>query len=181
VYGTTAVFGMADMGTLPGLGTGAGISAGIAWRRLRVEILGVSEPFHSTGVAEVPNAGVRARALRAGGHACVPFLDAPIEVGPCAGLGLVAITAQAFGVTHPGEANRMWGEVTLGGGLRWRFMPHIGLALDGDAQIALYRHHLAIPPLGDVFVVPSLTGRVTMGLFALWPLHVRGCMQDPLG
>ena len=165
VFGSVAVFGAVDIGTLPTVGAETGIALGLVVRRLQLDLVGIAEPFHAAPLAAVPDGGVRARLLRGGGRACVSLLDGAFDVSPCIGAELVSMKVRAYGVTKPEEADGAWGEAVVGAGVGWTITYGMGLRADGAAQIPMYRHHLAIPPLGVVHTIPGVTSRVTVGLF----------------
>jgi hypothetical protein len=164
MFGSAAIFGIADFGTVPTTGLGAGLSVGLVVRRLRVEALVAGEPSHSSNLTSTPGIGARFRGLRAGIRMCVALLTGELEVSPCVGGEAVWMSAQGFGITKPDENATRWEEVTPGAWFRWAFFHDLALRLEAALQIPLRPGQFTIAPLGVVHVVPPVTGRTVIGI-----------------
>jgi hypothetical protein len=165
VFATVSTFASADIATVPPVGVGAGVALGVAVKRLRVELVGSAEPFrsfHPAGAAS--DVSLRVRVARAGARACFALLDSVVEIAPCAGGEGVSMIARGYGITKPGEDNDLWAEVVVGARAEWRAFANFSLVLEGAAQVPLYHQEILIRPLGTVYVVPGLTGRMAAGV-----------------
>jgi hypothetical protein len=168
LFGTVEVLGGMDVGTMPSVGAGAGIGLGAVWSAWRMEMLGLAQPYETVSVSSVPGVGARFRIARSGPRGCYALFDGPIALRPCAGAELVWMRANGTGLGRPAQNETMWGEVVAGVGVRWAFLPHMGLSLDAAAQIPIRRRDVVIAQIGVVHTVPALTTRATIALDTLF-------------
>src|SRR5262249_34893938 len=148
-----------ELGTIPTLGLGAGLSAGVLHGRLRGELLAIGEASRSVPLTDKPGVGARVGSFRAGARGCFAALEGTLEIAPCLGMEIAWLNGRGYGIATPAEGSTKWVEVVGGALLRWALTPAIGLRAEAIAQIPLRRQDLVIAPYGTVHTVPSLTGR----------------------
>lgn len=157
--------GTASVGLLPGLSAGVGVSAGIAYRRLRVE-LGLDHLFgtqlHS---ADRPTAGGTLElqwALMLDG--CFTVLPAAVEIQACLGGGYGQLAGTGNGVTEPLSAKAHHAELHGGVGFGVHVIGPMWLRLDALAAYSVTQPRFIIEGVGELYRVPPVSGRGGLGI-----------------
>jgi hypothetical protein len=103
-----------DVGALPAVTAGAGLSGAVLLRRVRVELEGTAWLPERVTASARPSAGGHLAFLSASVSCGPRFFVGDVELGPRVGLELGWMHATGFGVVQPGEASALW-RATLGG------------------------------------------------------------------
>jgi hypothetical protein len=164
VFGEVAAFGSADIGTVPSVGFGGGISVGLGVGRWHVDALAMGEPTRDAGITRGDGIGARLSAARFGYRACFAVLEGRFEVRPCVGEEVVTVSARGTGVRNPDENSTKWGEVAGGAIARWEFAAPVGIRVEGMGIAPLLRRKFLVAPVGVVHTVPALTSRFSVGV-----------------
>lgn len=151
--------------SLPSAFTSAGV--GVRHRRFSVEIAGAVYQPRDVALADRPQVGAELELFTGellGCFAALPFQLGAVEL--CPGLRLEALSATAYGVTHPDQAR-----VLLGSGLaavrgRLRATSWLSANLDAGVAVRPFQPKFVLVGVGDVFETPvfSPLGRIGLAL-----------------
>jgi hypothetical protein len=154
----------ASLGALPGLGLGLGGRAGLLFGHLGVDLSASYWPNRAATVAARPAAGGEFRLVTGDARACYAFPIQRLELGPCVGLSLGRMSADGFGVRHPGSGSALWIAPLIGATAALSLLPRLALRLDLAALAPLERPPFVLDSVGDVFGASRGVGRASQGV-----------------
>ncbi|HEY8079523.1 MAG TPA: hypothetical protein VIF62_35575 [Labilithrix sp.] len=160
---TIAASGLADAGGYGGVAGGAELAAGIAHRRLALEIAGAWIAPRRATVDGRSSEGASAWIGDVSARGCVMLVTGAVEAGPCGGVGVEWIVANGFGAadSHQGVAT----VVAPAAGLRVRVPLGATFALRAalEANVPLARPSFVIDNTGTVEKLGAVSGRAAIG------------------
>jgi hypothetical protein len=160
---------IADTGTLPATGLGAGVGITLGWPRLQLRAVGTLLPEREGSVnAAAPDSPGASIGLLAGSAlGCVPVtsLASALSVAACAGWELGQLSGSGTHVATPYHQSAFWSAARLDLGARWALLPSaLSLELLLTAVAPFTRDEFILKDLGSVYRPASLLGRLGLGL-----------------
>ena len=119
---------------------------------------------------ETPSAAV----LVAGGEArvCPSFRRVSIELFGCAGIQAGLHRARGLSVDRSEVARQLSVDALVGTGLSWWVAPRVGLWLEPDMVVGLYRPRFVVDGVDGSLTAAAVSARVTLGVaIRLWEAH----------
>ncbi len=162
---TLGLSAMVDLRTLPSTGYGAGLAMGILTGPLGLELTGSYLPKRDVALSPDPGVGAAFRKWNVGLRGCGSAkVGGPVEIGGCAGGEYTILNGDSFGVANPKSDDVRWIELVFGPTVRALLGRYVAIRLDGSLGVPLQRQNIAIAPYGVVHTLPSVTGRVGLGV-----------------
>lgn len=156
-----------ELGAVPAITGALGLTAGLLWRRARLELQGTwLAPRTEVHGANSVQVSVLAVAL----HGCARPGRGPLEFPLCGGLEAGPARGQGSG---PGArtATSLWLAAVASAGLAWHLHPRLALALTAQMAVPMVYPHFEIrgPDTTEpvpLFTPAPVTGRLLVGLEA---------------
>ena len=121
-------------------------------------------PHRTATLAARPTTGGELRLVAGDARACYAFPIQRLELGPCAGLELGRMSADGFGVRHPGSGSALWIAPLIGATAALSLLPRLALRLDLAALAPVERPPFVLESVGDVFGASRVVGRASLGV-----------------
>ncbi len=137
-YGVRPEF-VADWGSLPRLGPGAGLTLSLTWKLLRAELVGGYWPSQRATRSDLQKQGAWVDLGTAGGRMCVAPMATSVTFPVCAGIEVGAVRSRGIGTTLQGPRYATWVAATGGPTLIWSFIPRLALAIGLDVVVPITR------------------------------------------
>lgn len=112
---------IADTGTLPSLGLGAGIGIELSWPSIELRALGTLLPAREATLDAAGSPGVSIGLMAGGAMACVPLRDAASlpAIAACAGWELGLLSGNGTHVSSPYQRRALWSAARFDVAARW--------------------------------------------------------------
>ena len=152
-----------NAGVLPAIAPGARVA--LAWtpRAFRVEVAGGYFSGQSRTTDGSRAAGARFGLLTVGGRGCWAALRGGFDLGPCAGVDIVHMTAGGFGAPTNFDASGTWAAGALGGLARIPLTRSFALRADLDAIVPFSRPRFVVENDGAVHKPAGVGARAAIG------------------
>jgi hypothetical protein len=160
-----------DLGTLPSAALAAQFAVGVLVGRLRFEVSGADWlPQDVTRGGE----GSHLHLYEVAGRGCFRWMFSRVEVGPCLGGGLAYMSSDGFNESQPFQNWATWGLVRADVLAAWRIAGPFAVRTSLGLGVPLARPSIYInEPQGsqivDLYDVPAVVGRATLGLEVRFP------------
>jgi hypothetical protein len=157
---------LVDVGSLPPTGYGAEWTAGWAFSRLDLALVGswLAPETATVDVPLVPPQGAHIWLGELRARACYDLLGGRIGLAPCAGGGVRWVVADGFGSTRHNDATDAITVASFGARATLRIASHLTMHVGGEAVIPFTRPTFVIVPIGPVYRGSSAAARGTLGL-----------------
>lgn len=152
-----------DVASLPGPAFGGELAVGWNPRHFDFELgAALLAPSRRT-LAGQSTEGADIRLTDLGGRACYELFDAPVDVGPCAGLFARWLSAHGFGSDDPHDVTAVFGVASFGGLAKLRVSPAMTLRFSADSMVPLSRPSFHIDGAGVVYQTQEVAFRSALG------------------
>ena len=114
-----------------------------------------------------PNQGADVRLTDLGVRGCYELFDAPVDIGPCAGLHARWTSAHGFGSSGPHDVTAVLGVTSIGALAKARLSSRISLRVSAEAAVPLARPSFQIDS-AEVFRTPAFAFRTAVAAALLF-------------
>jgi hypothetical protein len=154
-----ALGALAEEGALPGSGTGLRLDGGVDWAHLRLSLGGHFLLPRTTVVPGLEGAQGSLRAWAAALRGAWVVKLAPVRLYPMVGGEVGRMSASTSGVSEPGSADAWWVALSGGAGGSVAVTPWLGVRLEAEVAVPLYRPRFFVEGLGTFHQPRLLSGR----------------------
>jgi hypothetical protein len=165
------VEGLAGVAALPRLDAGLSLAAGVALRRLRVEVGAIHLFAQTREHPRVPDVALRARATAAVVRACAVPRVGDWEFPVCGGgeVGVMSAQGQGAAVTDAVRVRRPWAAALVEAHAAWRVTPRFAVWIGVQGLVALARPRFTVAALEPFVRTPAGGGRAKLGVEVRFP------------
>lgn len=154
------VTGGAAFGALPGIAAALGLSGGLQWDVLRIE-LGVAYGLpRELRYRERPNTGAQFQLLSGLAQLCATLGPRIVEIPLCAVVELGVLHGRSVGTAPADNGTPMWGAAGIATGIRLAVAGPLWAALELHALAAFTRAHFRLSNMPELFSSSPLAGRI---------------------
>jgi hypothetical protein len=158
---------IADTGTLPAPGIGAGVGVTLGWPRLQLRAVGTLLPEREGNLnASAGSPGASIGLLAGSAMGCVSLGSFPswVALAACAGWELGQLSGSGTHVSTPYQQSALWSAARLDLASRWALTSVLSLELQLTAVAPFTRDAFILKDLGSVYRPASVLGRLGLGL-----------------
>jgi hypothetical protein len=154
----------AELGTLPGLAPGVGLSMFGVYSWASFGLSGIWLPPRHAAARGITAIGgdIDFRGLELSG--CAGHFARPLTTAACLGFGVGRLHGESTGASEPGAGNVLWLVPQVGFVVRYRLTPRLTSHLGAKVLIPLQGADFTVGSVGSVYQPSSFAGRLETGI-----------------